>query len=361
MPVQRTKVVGRRGAAKQVAIPPADVDNIASDVGIKNEIPVVMPNKALPEDIDAFLEGKLERLRGESAMVPHLTLVIGDRAVRAVKFDGEWLVEAMARRAFMFSDVHNIAWRERTNIADLGFEVTVADTTVVIPAGMNAVSGPSGGGKTILMNMVHDACSTKNIKSSYINVGEPVPESNTDISVILHAICRAVITGTKTVLLFDSFKGPLFTTPGSSGKGGVARSFFQDISNLSSILARYEVAAIGAINFQSTDQAVVTEVTEALIGNTVGVFNVLATSSANSDAISYAFFQRNYINGDRGRKNFTLVKSAYKDRQAERTAVGEGEVFEAVAAAFTTAPNLETSEVTARRITRSLIKPRNTN
>lgn len=338
------------------------VDDVVSTVippvsdELIDDVEALLPTTGVPEAIDFFLEGKGERLRGEFASIPHLTLVIGNRAVRAVFFKDKWFIEPMARRGFMFSDVHGIPWRKRNDPKELGVEFNIGGAEPYVAAyGMSIVAGKSGGGKTVLMNMMYNERAKLSAPAAYVNVGEPVPQSSTDLASILLAIVDAITTSKAgAVILFDSFKGPLFTTAGAAGAGGFTRPFFQDLSDLSSILARFEIAGVGAVNFQSEDTKVVREVTEALIGNTVGVFEVVESSSTGGNAIGYRYYRRNYISGQRDVNTMSVMKPEFIVYNGEKDIMTTNEVADAIESAFINAPSLDDQVISTKRVTRSL-------
>lgn len=331
----------------------------AGEILVEGEAIPLPSTDGLPEAVDLFLEGRGERLRGEFSALPHMTLVIGNRALRGVQFKGKWYIESMARRGFMFSKVHNIVWRHRTLPSELGVTFTIGNQTFVCPFGGGGVVGASGSGKTALFRAIAKAHAAKGLKPLVVHVGEPGPEADTDMAVILEAIAAAIVTPrVEAVLLFDSFKGPLFTTPGAAGAGGFTRPFFQDFSDLSSIMARYEIVGLAAVNFLTKRDEVAAEVTESLIGNTVGLFEVI--SSNNGHDLAYRHYNRNYITGERSIDSFGIDKESYtvSDGVGPSTSVSEEQVARAIETAITVAPSLDNvaANISGRRITKSLFK-----
>lgn len=330
-----------------------DVDAAVTNLPIQEAVaPVNQASSSIPEAVDLFLDGRGERLRGEYAAYPNMTLVIGNRAIRGVKVPGqEWIVEAMSRRGHMITAVNGIDWDKRPRrLSELGIQFDFSGKETTQPFGLGAFIAPSGGGKTVGMKTLSAQHMARGGKVDYVNVGEPVPESSTDLADILISIANAVIKGEAgSLLIFDSFKGPLFTTPGTAGKGGIARAFFQDLSDLSSVLARYKIVGLGAINFQSEEIPVIKEITEALIGNTVGLFEVVGSTGST---ISYRHYRRNYINGDRGNSVYEMVKPTLVVLEDDGLAKLSNVAAE-LEKAFITAPDLNDADIAVKGITRS--------
>lgn len=136
---------------------------------------------------------------------------------------------------------------------------------IAIPAGLTAVIGGSGAGKTPLAH----ALASLDGEYSMVPYGEPLSGYMTDATTATRALALAFAEGKSIV--FDSIKDLISTANGGAMKSGLSRGVLPILTQLSIVAADAGVCLLTPLNPSSRDPELMAVLSEAVASNSTSM------------------------------------------------------------------------------------------
>lgn len=137
--------------------------------------------------------------------------------------------------------------------------------------GLICVYGASGSGKSTFINDVLVAATNKEVNVIGIIASEPVARSLPLHDGLVKLICELVSTPGRACIAFDSFRGVVYGSGGSTLSGGVSAAMLEITMNLSRLASACNKIVLGVINPLNADEEKNATLIEALLGSTTGL------------------------------------------------------------------------------------------
>lgn len=170
----------------------------------------------------------------------------------------------------LFSDIVNI-WNASStslfDVVDRSYSISVSEDA----GGLLCLYGGSGSGKTTFIADLVEKAKTQDVSVPVILTSEPTASSiplNRGISMLL---AHMIVLTEERCIAFDSFRGIVYGSGGSTLSGGVSAAMLEITMNLSRLASLCGKLLLGVINPLNVDEEKNKTLIEALLGSTTGV------------------------------------------------------------------------------------------
>lgn len=137
--------------------------------------------------------------------------------------------------------------------------------------GLICVYGASGSGKSTFINDVLTAAIDQEANVTGIIASEPVARSLPLHDGLVKLLCELISVPGRSCIAFDSFRGIVYGSGGSTLSGGVSAAMLEITMNLSRLASVCNKIVLGVINPLNADEDRNATLIEALLGSTTGL------------------------------------------------------------------------------------------
>lgn len=196
--------------------------------------------------------------------------------------------------------------------------------------GLICLYGGSGSGKTTFLDLLAGKANATQIHAPIVVTSEPVARAVPLNRGLTELICHIIAFEGQTCIAFDSFRGIVYGSGGSTLSGGVSAAMLEVTMNISRLASLCSKLVLGVINPLNADEDKNKTLVEALLGSTTGLvmfnkgdYNNVAFShrfmndrsmrSISKEVLAEHFLRAELVNTDAGILNNTVARSGQVD------------------------------------------------